>query len=213
MENIKIFDANLRQIGTMERKDAHKEGKWHVTFHCWVVNPANNSILFQLRSKEKQNYPDMFDVSAAGHLLDTEEVEDGIREVSEELGINLDQRALYSLGYRVEVDDQDNGQKNREYQAVYLAKVCDELSLYKPQIDEVSGLMWMGIDDALALFSNQKNSVQMQGIVYDAVHRNWQNKKREVRMTDFIPRIQQYYLTIAIMSERSIEGKYPLAIS
>lgn len=98
----------------------------------------------------------MFDISAAGHLLSGEKGSDGIREVSEELGIDLDFDSLYSLGYRIEVDDQENGQMNREYQDVYIASVDEELSRYTPQKEEIAGLMWMKIDDALSLFSVKK---------------------------------------------------------
>lgn len=213
MENIDVFDANLNFKDVVERKEAHTKGLWHQTFHCWVVNPKNKSILFQLRSKEKKNYPDMFDISAAGHLLSGEKGLDGIREVSEELGIDLDFDSLYSLGYRVEVDDQENGQMNREYQDVYIASVDEELGRYTPQKEEVAGLMWMKIDDALSLFSNAVNRVMMNGIVYNKDKMCWDEVNREVCISDFIPRIQKYYLTIAIMSERVLKNQFPVSIS
>jgi len=213
VEEIRIYNANLKELGVMERKEAHATGAWHITFHCWIVNPSNDSMLFQLRSKGKKNYPDMFDISAAGHLLAGEEVRDGIREVSEELGIAISFDELSFLGYRIEADDQENGQKNREYQAVYISKVEKNLDEFEPQIEEVAGLMWMRISDALSLFSNNASSVPMEGIVYNEETRQWEQKKRIVTVADFIPRIQQYYLTMAIMGERFIENKYPLAIS
>lgn len=213
MEKIKVFDANLRELGIMERKEAHMSAQWHITFHCWIVNKPKDKILFQLRSKEKKNFPDMFDVSAAGHLMYNEEIADGIREVSEELGIDIPFEDLFSLGYRVEVDDSENGQKNREYQSVYIAVTDKDLSKFKPQIEEVAGLMWMNIAEALKLFSGKVDSVSVQGIVYNKDKMFWEEKERTVSIKDFIPRIQNYYLTAAIMAERTIEGKFPLSIS
>lgn len=213
MELINFYDANLNLQGTEERKAAHQLGLWHKTFHCWIVNPHNNAILFQLRSKDKKNYPDMFDISAAGHLLAGEDDQDGIREISEELGVNIDFNSLYSLGYRVEVDDQSNGQKNREYQAVYIGKVDSELSKYNPQVEEVAGLMWMSIDDALSLFSGERNKVSMFGITYNDTSCSWEEITREVSLSDFIPRIQNYYLTISIMAERVLKNQFPISIS
>lgn len=213
MENINIYDASLRPKGVMERKLAHKKGEWHITFHCWIANRQRKSILFQLRSKEKKNYPDMFDISAAGHLIADEEIKDGIREVTEELGINIEYDDLYSLGYRVEVDDQENGQKNREYQSVYIAEISKELCEYNPQEEEVSGLMWMKLDDAISLFSNQIEDAKMNGIVYDKNNNLWSFSNRVVTKNDFIPRIQNYYLTVAIMCQRLFNGEFPLSIS
>lgn len=213
MEMINVYDANLNLQGTEDRKNAHKLGLWHKTFHCWIVNPNNNSILFQLRSKDKKNYPNMFDISAAGHLLAGEEDKDGIREVAEELGVKIDYNTLYSLGYRVEVDDQSNGQKNREYQAVYIGKVDRDLNDYNPQVEEVAGLMWMSIDDALSLFSGEIPKVFMLGIAYNNNNCSWEEITREVSLADFIPRIQNYYLTISIMAERVIKNQMPISIS
>ena len=113
-ETIDIYDANLQHLGKMDRVEAHLKGHWHRTFHCWVVNgEGEGRILFQHRSAEMVNFPNMFDVSAAGHLEAGENVEQGIREVSEELGIPTSMDALHSLGYRVEVADQSNGQLNK----------------------------------------------------------------------------------------------------
>ncbi|MBE6738297.1 MAG: NUDIX domain-containing protein [Ruminococcaceae bacterium] len=213
MENINIYDASLRPKGIMDRKLAHIQGEWHITFHCWIVNKENQSILFQLRSKDKKNYPNMFDISAAGHLVANEEIGDGIREVTEELGINMCFNNLHSLGYRVEVDDQENGQKNREYQSVYIAEISKELSEYRPQKEEVSGLMWMKLVDALSLFSDRSDTAMMSGIIYDSVTNQWIVSERTVSKADFIPRIQNYYLTIAIMCQRLFNNDFPLSIS
>jgi isopentenyldiphosphate isomerase len=213
METIKIYDANLRELGIMERKKAHMSAQWHITFHCWIVHKYKKAILFQLRSKEKQNFPDMFDVSAAGHLMAGEEIADGIREVSEELGISIPSEDFYPLGYRVEVDDSENGQKNREYQAVYIATTEKNLAEFKPQVEEVTGLMWLDISNALNLFSGKVDSVLVQGIIYNKDTGTWEEKERKVSIKSFVPRIQNYYLTATIMAERTIDGNFPLSIS
>lgn len=213
-EIIDIFNANLEPMGSMDRKEAHTKGMWHITFHCWIVTKSNDqSILFQVRSNEMINFPNMLDVSAAGHIESGETVEDGIREVSEELGIDVDFNNLYPLGYRVEVADQANGQMNREYQAVYLYEVKIPLQDFKPQIEEVSGLLWMKIQDGIELFDNKKDRIEMNGIVFNKELNLWEEKTRIVSIDDFLPRIQNYYLTSCIMAERLLENKFPLSIS
>ncbi|MDR2581525.1 MAG: NUDIX domain-containing protein [Fibromonadaceae bacterium] len=214
MEKVKVFNANLRELGIEDRDKVHKEGLWHKTFHCWLVSDVNGgSLLFQLRSKEKKNYPNMLDISAAGHLIDDEDDADGIREVKEELGLDIQYENLHSLGYRVEVDDAENGQKNREYQSIYLAKIDNNLSQFKPQIDEVSGLVWLKIADALLLFDGKQSSAIVEGIFYNKGTSNWEAINRSISISDFIPRIQKYYLAISIMADRLLKKQFPLAIS
>ena len=213
-EQIDVYDANLQHIGAMERVAAHKQGMWHRTFHCWVAtNRDGGKLLFQLRSPQMVNFPNMFDVSAAGHLEAGETVDEGIREVSEELGIPINPEELFSLGYRVEVADQSNGQLNREYQAVYLLRVDRPLEEYSPQVEEVTGLMWLSIVDGLRLFSDQLERCTMKGMVYENSEDKWLVAQREVSKSDFLPRIQNYYLTACIMAERLLEERFPLAIS
>jgi len=211
---IDIFDANLKHIGVTNRIKAHMKGMWHKTFHCWIVTEIRGgSILFQLRSPEMVNFPNLFDISAAGHLMAGEELEEGIREVCEELGVPLSYSSLYSLGYRVEVADQENDQKNREYQAVYLLKLDTPLSEYKPQKEEVAGLLWLEINEGLELFSGKRKDALMYGIVYNKDTDRWIEITRKVTAEDFLPRIQSYYLTICIMAQRLLQRKFPLAIS
>jgi len=213
-EVIDIYDANLQLVGKMDRLEAHLKGHWHKTFHCWVVNGQNEGlILFQRRSSEMVNFPNMFDVSAAGHLEAGENVEQGIREVSEELGLPLSIGSLHSLGYRVEVADQSNGQLNREYQAVYMLRMDAPLSEYRPQVEEVSGLFWLKINDGLKLFSSSLSKAAMEGILHNSVTNEWEETTRVVTVADFLPRIQNYYLTACIMGERLVENRFPLAIS
>lgn len=213
-EKIDIYDAELRYIGVMERIEAHMKGHWHKTFHCWVVTKKEGGcILFQLRSPEMINFPNILDVSAAGHLEAGEDIKQGIREVSEELGIPVSMKSLHSLGYRVEVADQDNGQKNREYQAVYILNLYIPLSEYKPQIEEVSGLLWLKIREGLELFAGKRKYTTMQGIVYNKKSEEWNPITQKVTIKDFLPRIQNYYLTMCIMAGRLLENKFPLAIS
>lgn len=212
MEEIKIFDANLNELGTMERNEAHLKAQWHKTFHCWIIDRKNKKILFQLRSTDKKTFPGCLDVSAAGHIIADEKISDGIREISEELGISIPFKNLYPLGCRVEVCDLADGQNNREYQYVYFA-ITDGALEFNPQAEEVAGLLWISIDDALKLFIKETKNCQADGMIFDNQSKRWEKSNQFVTLDDFIPRIQNYYLTIAIMADRVLKGQYPLAIS
>ena len=214
MEMIDIFDADLRPLGIKERKAAHMDGDWHVTYHLWVVGEhGNGNVLYQWRSREMQNFPDMLDVSAAGHLMAGETVDQGVREAEEELGLDLRAARIHKLGYRVEVADQSNGQRNREYQAVHMVSTPVRLEEFKPQVEEISGLYWIDIQEGISLFTGNAESVPGNGIFYNREAGVWERSVRQFNREKFLPRIQSYYLTAHIMAERLLQGKLPLAIS
>ncbi len=214
MEEIDIFDADLRPLGKKDRKQAHQDGDWHRTFHLWVVGDhKGGSMLYQWRSADAKNFPDMLDVSAAGHLMSGEAMEQGIREATEELGIPLDIQDVHDLGFRVEVADQANGQKNREYQGVHMHHTSLDLSAFAPQVEEVAGLYWVPLKAGMDLFLGETKTVEASGIYFDKGSNKWQSSVREFSKEKFLPRIQQYYLTAHIMGERLLESRFPLAIS
>lgn len=96
MEYVKTFDENYTYVKDESRDNVHQAGLWHETFHCWLMD--EQFVYIQKRSAEKKDFPGLFDITAAGHILATETIEDGIREVEEELGLTVDLSRFYSKG-------------------------------------------------------------------------------------------------------------------
>jgi len=99
MELIDILDKEGNKTGQTKNKDlAHRDGDWHRVVHVWIIN-SNQELLIQLRAPNKVNYPGHWDVSAAGHLATSENsAEAAVREIKEELGIDIDKNKLEHLG-------------------------------------------------------------------------------------------------------------------
>ncbi len=94
-EQIDVLDENGNKTGVIvSRKEAHAKGLWHQTADVWVYN-SKREVLLQKRSMERESYPGLLDVSAAGHVSagDTPE-QTAIREVREELGVEIGAKDL-----------------------------------------------------------------------------------------------------------------------
>lgn len=211
---IDIYDANLRVLGTKYRNQAHYDGDWHRTFHCWVIatREGEPAVLFQKRSPTVRSFPNTLDVSVGGHLTHGESPEQGIREVTEELGISVNSSSVVYIGDRVEVADQDNGQRNREYQAVHLLHLRPDQCDFEPDVQEVFGLYWMKLAEGQDFFARRRSSVIVEGIALSAGSR-FHVSELKVTLGDFVPRFQRYYLAALICAERLLEGKKDIAIS
>lgn len=82
-----VVDENDAFVRQEMRKEVHAQDLLHRAVHIFVFN-KNKEILLQKRSSLKDNFPNCWDSSAAGHL-DAGESYDScvVRELKEELGI------------------------------------------------------------------------------------------------------------------------------
>lgn len=70
-EKLKIFDEQRNHIGVATREEVHRVGHWHEAFHCWFISKEEgiDYIYLQIRSEEKKDYPNLLDITAAGHFI------------------------------------------------------------------------------------------------------------------------------------------------
>jgi len=212
-ELLDYFDDKLNWLGTATREEVHKTGLWHQTFHCWIIRKSGNKkyVLFQRRSAEKKSYPNALDITAAGHLLAGETKEDGLRELNEELGIDAQLSDLNYLGIRMSSAKVGDSIVNQEFAHVYLLEWDIALQDYKLQENEVSGIVQVELNNGLKLLSGEVDKVSAEGY---QVNKNGQKEPVEINigLSDIIPRIDNYYYKIFIMTERYFNGNQHICI-
>jgi 8-oxo-dGTP pyrophosphatase MutT (NUDIX family) len=210
-ELLDIQDCLGNHIGQADRKVVHLYGLWHSTCHYWVVRKRNDSIyvLFQKRSEEKDDSPGMLDITAAGHLKSGETIDDGLRELYEELGVNPSFTSVYPLGRRVEVIDVP-GFRNSEHQHVFMVVDDRNLSDYRLQKNEVEGLVEIEYDEGLKLLYGEVPSIQCASIRLANDSTTYEETK--ISLDDFIPRFDGYYKNIFIMAKLLFDGEKHLSI-
>lgn len=149
-------------IGIETREEVHKKGLWHETFHCWILEIKDGKpyIHLQLRSSDKKDFPNLLDISAAGHILAHESIEDGVREIEEELGIHVQFEELVSLGI---IKDQlvVNDFIDNECCHVFLYKTMQNLDgAYRFQKEEVAGMSKFAFQDFYDLCTGTTERIQ-----------------------------------------------------
>ena len=159
VEMIKVVDKERNVLGVKSRESVHLDGDWHETFQCWFIERVKNSyyIYLQLRSASKKDFSLMYDITAAGHLLVGESEEDGVREIQEELGIQL------SIGQLTFLDAIPNSIKllnfiDNEISLVYVYEVKAPLK-FNFVDEEVEGIVRMKLDDFEQLCNSEVNEV------------------------------------------------------
>ena len=143
-ELIDVFDENNNHLGIqMMKSEVHKKNLWHRAAHIWIYN-SKGEILLQLRDKKKWLFPDMWDISAAGHVGANESpVVSAIREIKEEIGLDVEERDLDFIEVRKKESRKDSDNKEikiNEFYYVYFLKYDNDITSLKLQDGEVSAI-------------------------------------------------------------------------
>ncbi len=200
-ELLDIYDEQDHHIGVCPRSEVHRVGHWHHTFHCWLVRDteAGRMLVFQQRQHNKDTFPDLYDITAAGHLLAGETVEQAVRELEEELGVPLrfDQLTpLFITRDGWEFESPSGTLIDREVSSVFGA--CSPLTLqqYELQADEVAGVFEAPLSQMLEMFHGERASVTATGVYGQSTEAPAGDPPYvhvEVTVEQFVPQSPGYY--------------------
>ena len=88
-EYLEAVDEKNQVIGIASRREIHERGLGHRSVHIFIFNNRGDLYL-QKRSPSKDQYPEHWDTSAAGHTDPGESaLEAAQRELQEELGLQV----------------------------------------------------------------------------------------------------------------------------
>jgi len=130
MEWLEVVDENDEVIGLERRGVIHARGLMHRSAQVLVVNSANELFL-QKRSESKDEFPGLWDSSAAGHVNPGEDYADcARRELTEELGIT----AAVELEplFRIRASESTGW----EHCSVFRCRYDGSLSLQEEEVDD-----------------------------------------------------------------------------
>lgn len=203
MEFIDIYNENHKYLGVCEKGLAHKLGLWHEVFNGIIVNKENKSVIFQIKNAQHNQVHtmDKIEISIGGHYQVGEKIEDGIREIKEESGIDVNFKDLIYLGERQVSTVVKEDYIIREFQKIFIVPYNDSITKLKCKDNEVKGFIEFKIDDCIDLFL--KNKISIEGIDNN-------EKSTKVTLKNFIKAYlkgDELYLRLVIASKRFIEGE------
>ncbi len=142
MDYIDVLDKEGKLTGIVKtRTVVHQNSEWHRGAHVWILN-SQNELLTQQRSANKHEHPNLWDNSAAGHVLAGEDsLSTIVRETAEELGINL-APAAFRLLFTLKMEEAfSDGTFSNEYDDIYFARA--DFSNFNLQTEEVQNAKWV----------------------------------------------------------------------
>jgi isopentenyl-diphosphate delta-isomerase len=106
MEHVILVDELDREIGTMEKMEAHRKGLLHRAFSILIFN-SNGEMLLQQRADEKYHSGGLWTNACCSHPRPGETLEDaGKRKLIQEMGFECELNYSHKFVYKVELDNQ-----------------------------------------------------------------------------------------------------------
>lgn len=211
---VNVYDASYNCVGIMPRSIVHRDGLWHETFHCWFMQRESADgketayLWFQQRSAAKKDYPNLLDITSAGHLNYRERPCDGVREIEEELGIHVPFEELRDLGVRINVEKTPT-LFNNEYNRVFLYDCPYGMDHVRFADGEVQGIYRIKVEEGIKLFCGEAAQITAEG--YVRVKDQQVAASLLVDISCFVPRpVDSYYLKMCIIADLAAKG-YPYA--
>ena len=199
-----VLDGSGKPTGEVAWKsEAHRLGLWHRCSHCWVVgeDAGGPYLLVQRRAATKDTWPRRLDVTAAGHLRSGEEpLEAGLRELEEELGLEVEPERLVPLGTRC-IEQRIQGGSDREFHKVFLLSDSTPPQGLRLQEGEVEAVLRVRLGDAEVL----GRAVASPAVEYA----EGRISTARVRLSDFVPNEDNYLSKVAGAARRILAGESP----
>lgn len=154
MEYFDVVDENGIPTGQIEERTmAHRSGVRHRTSHVWIVRKREDKvqILLQKRCKNKDSFPECYDISSAGHIpAGVDFIPSALRELEEELGLVVGEKELIDCGlHHISINLCFHGEQFVDNQVckVFLLWKDVEISDLKLQYEEIESMMWMDFEE------------------------------------------------------------------
>ena len=172
-EYFDILDANGNMTGEVKlRHDVHRDGDWHKAVHIWIFNKSGE-VLLQRRSPNKDSYPNMLDISCAGHLSAGDSSIDGaLRELEEELGLYVDKEELKLFDNMKISRVFKETFINNEFNDLYYLITDKEIKDMTIQEEELSEIFFISFEKLKQMINEKDESVVIEKIELDILEKH-----------------------------------------
>lgn len=159
------------------RENCHKYGLWHKAVALYIIN-SKNQVLLQKRSANKKLWPNLWDITAGGHVFAGEfGFQAIIREIKEELGIDIKKDDILFVGSATSVNEKGDI-INKHFNEYYIVNKDVDISELTLQKEEVSDAKWFEKQEILKLIDNNYENITDKTGCWDYLKRyyEWKDK-------------------------------------
>ena len=150
-----LYDKHKNKLNkTAKRGDKLKYDEYHLVVNAWIQNDQNEFLI--ARRSINKKHPLMWECTGGSALKGEDGLTAAIREVKEELGIDIDKNTAKFIGDTLRYYPNCN-----DILEVWLFKSNVDISDVKIQEEEVDKAMWATKEDIIKLYDEGKFDANM----------------------------------------------------
>lgn len=132
------------------------EGCYHLVVHVWIRNNKGEYLISQ-RSADRPTFPLMWECVGGSVIKGESSIEGAIREVKEEVGLDLEQEAGKLLFSKIRgTDVKYECKAYNDIMDVWLFNYSGEVQLEAATTNEVADCKWMTVSEIRKLYEEKK---------------------------------------------------------
>lgn len=148
-EMVILVDQNDKEIGLIEKLQAHQEGILHRAFSIFIFN-EKNEVLMQKRASNKYHSPGLWTNTCCSHPRKGETLDEATqRRLKQEMGFIVDMKKIFDFIYKTPVGD---NLIEHEFDHVFVGKYSGQSIELNPE--EVEEYKWMSLDNLTSDIEN-----------------------------------------------------------
>ena len=154
-EYFDVLNSNGEYINKIaSREECHEKGLWHKGVVVFIMSSDNTKVLLQQRSANKRLWPNLWDITAGGHVLAGElGYQAVIRETKEEIGIDISKEELEFIG-AITSEDIKGDIVNRHFNEYYIVHKDINTQNIILQKEEVQNIKWFNKEEIINKVQN-----------------------------------------------------------
>ena len=146
MEIVDVYNKRREKTNRTCERGKQKEGEYGLSVHIWIMN-KEGKFLVQKRSKNKKIFPDMWSLTAGAVDTGETSADGAIREVKEEIEINIDKEEL-ELMLSIK--------RTHNFLDVWLVRKDIDLKNIVMQEEEVQEVKWVTKEELEEMIKNDE---------------------------------------------------------
>ncbi len=161
-EHVILVDAHDRELGLMEKIEAHQKGLLHRAFSIFILNDQKE-LLLQKRAYDKYHSGGLWTNTCCSHPRANEDIEAAAhRRLMEEMGFDCSLVKILDFVYKAEFS---GGLTEHEFDHVFIG-YYNQNPIVNPK--EVADFKWMALDEVKKdLSENPEHYTVWFNIVFD----------------------------------------------